>query len=302
MAIKQLRMRSIYSDFSGWMGFSCYTEPSFFQVNGVNAVDVKQIRNYFEEYTRGFTSADGVLPLPLRIKIRHCRQVAEDCGGIAGELGWDESEVAVATSLGCLHDIGRFQQYTRYKTFRDGDSVNHAQLGCEVLDQCRILESLAAGDRKAIRDGIFHHNRRELPPGIPEASLRYIRLVRDADKLDIFRVVYEAVTQGHLRDYPEITLDLDIDGPVSMDLLEDIRGGKIGGYHKLKSLMDVYLIQVSWVYDFNYRPSLARMKQREILEKLGCLLPSDPAVRDVVQSAARHLEWRLRSAGACPVT
>ena len=40
-------------------------------------------------------------------------------------------------------------------------------------------------------------------------------------------------------------------GPVSPDLLEDVRSGKIGGYHKLKSLMDACLIQVSWVYDLD---------------------------------------------------
>ena len=259
----------------------------------MNTADVKRIQVFFDDYTRGFSAEDGQLSLPLRIKVEHCRHVAEDCGDIARELGWDESGVASAVVLGYLHDIGRFSQYTQYKTFRDRDSVNHAPLGCEVLEQAGILEVFSAEDRQVVHDGVLYHNRRELPPGIPESSLRFIKLVRDADKLDIFRVVYEAVENDHLRDYPEITLGLDLDGPVSPDLLEDIRNGQMGGYHKLKSLMDVYLVQVSWVYDFNYRPSLARMKQRMILKKLGKLLPPDSTVQDVVRSASRHLDERL---------
>ena len=259
----------------------------------MNTADVQRIQVFFDDYTRGFSAEDGQLSLPLRIKVEHCRRVAGDCEGIARELGWDESGVASAVVLGYLHDIGRFSQYTQYKTFRDRDSVNHAPLGCEVLEQAGILEVFSAEDRQVVHDGVLYHNRRELPPGIPESSLRFIKLVRDADKLDIFRVVYEAVENDHLRDYPEITLGLDLDGPVSPDLLEDIRNGQMGGYHKLKSLMDVYLVQVSWVYDFNYRPSLARMKQRMILKKLGKLLPPDSTVQDVVRSASRHLDGRL---------
>lgn len=264
----------------------------------MNTSDVNRIKVFYDEYTRGFAADDGQLSLPLRIKVVHCAHVAADCEGIARELGWNESEVAVAIILGYLHDIGRFSQYTQYKTFRDPDSVNHAQLGCEVLEKARVLDGFPPAERQVIHDGVFYHNRRELPPGLPGESLRFIQLVRDADKLDIFRVVHEAISQNHLQDYPEITLGLDLNGPVSPDLLEDVRSGKIGGYHKLKSLMDACLIQVSWVYDLNYLPSLARMKQRMILEKLGKLLPPDPAVRDIVDLAARHLEERLRTGSA----
>ena len=42
--------------------------------------------------------------------------------------------------IGLLHDIARFEQYTKYKTFRDSISIDHGDLGVEILFEEKEIE------------------------------------------------------------------------------------------------------------------------------------------------------------------
>ena len=51
----------------------------------------------------------------------------------AQRLGLNQEQVNLATAIGLLHDIGRFEQVRLYHTFNDGKSVNHAEIGVKIL-------------------------------------------------------------------------------------------------------------------------------------------------------------------------
>ena len=60
---------------------------------------------------------------------------------IASSIGLNEEKINLAKLIGLLHDIARFEQYTRYQTFRDIESIDHGNLGAEILQQdnsCKI--------------------------------------------------------------------------------------------------------------------------------------------------------------------
>ena len=61
---------------------------------------------------------------------------------IGKELNLKEKDLILAQTMALLHDIGRFEQYAKYRTFVDKDSVNHAELSVKVIDSNNILESL----------------------------------------------------------------------------------------------------------------------------------------------------------------
>ena len=50
-----------------------------------------------------------------------------------GTCGLTRPGGTVAEAIALFHDVGRFPQYARYKTFRDSISTNHAALGASVL-------------------------------------------------------------------------------------------------------------------------------------------------------------------------
>ena len=49
------------------------------------------------------------------------------------KLDLTQEEVEIASLIGLLHDIARFEQYTQYGTFKDLQSIDHGNLGAEIL-------------------------------------------------------------------------------------------------------------------------------------------------------------------------
>ena len=69
-------------------------------------------------------------------------------------------------------------------------------LGAKVLVVNKVLRDLPKHDQDLIIRSVTLHNVFTLPEGLDEKSLLFARLVRDADKLDILRVVIEYFDAG----------------------------------------------------------------------------------------------------------
>ena len=82
----------------------------------------------------------------------------------------------------------KIEQLKRYHTFLDYKSIDHAQLGCEILRQGNFLDELSAREREQVLTAIGNHNRLAIEDGLDEKTLIFAKLIRDADKCDIFRV------------------------------------------------------------------------------------------------------------------
>ena len=80
----------------------------------------------------------------------------------------------------------KIEQLKRYHTFLDYKSIDHAQLGCEILRQGNFLDELSAREREQVLTAIGNHNRLAIEDGLDEKTLLFAKLIRDADKCDIF--------------------------------------------------------------------------------------------------------------------
>lgn len=91
-----------------------------------------------------------------------------------------------------LHDIGRFEQIRRYDTFVDSISVDHAAFGADLLFREGLLErfapELSESDARLLERSIRSHSAYRIDPGLTNTETMYCNILRDADKLDIFRV------------------------------------------------------------------------------------------------------------------
>ena len=86
----------------------------------------------FQEYVSHY---DAENPM-ISDKVAHTFRVAENAEQIALHTSCPEL-ADFAWFLGLLHDIGRFEQIRRYGTFADGQSVDHAELGADILSARR---------------------------------------------------------------------------------------------------------------------------------------------------------------------
>ena len=80
----------------------------------------------FREYASLYDTDD----IKIKLKIDHTYRVADIAERIGDSVGADSD---FSWFLGLLHDIGRFEQLTQYGTFKDADSVDHAELGADIL-------------------------------------------------------------------------------------------------------------------------------------------------------------------------
>ena len=157
----------------------------------------------------------------------------------ARELRLPEHLVELATVAGLCHDVGRFPQYRRYRTFRDGISANHGRLGVEALTRYGGLDWLPPADRHLVRLAVAVHNRKLLPPAVAarqDAAGTLVRIVRDADKLDIVRVIVDYFRHPGPKD-PVVFLNLpDIPDRFNPDLITAIDTGSNGRYEAMRSM------------------------------------------------------------------
>ena len=175
---------------------------------------LSDLKSYFDQYVHSFHSDSQDIQRNFDLKIDHTRRVCREILNLGQSLGLSRKELYVAEIIALFHDIGRFEQYARYGTFFDPKSEDHAALGVKVLKANHVLDSLEYSTADLIMRSVSYHNRAFLPKDETEVCLFFSKLLRDADKLDIWRVVtdyYQNASQDRnsaielgLKNTPEI--------------------------------------------------------------------------------------------------
>lgn len=192
---------------------------------------------------------------PMRLKEQHTRAVLAHARRIA-----EEERFAAPLARACLlaalyHDVARFAQYLRYGTFRDRDSRNHGLWGAAILKREGRLVEEDGAVRRLVLTAVALHNRYALPASLPPDMARVAWTVRDADKLDILRVMDEHLS-GPRPYCPTVVLGLpDAPDKVSEKVLEDARNGRVAAYADLRSVNDFRVLLGTWLDDMHFASS-----------------------------------------------
>jgi len=264
------------------------------------SVDLTSLKEWFASYCRSFRNADADLQRNFDLKELHTRNVCEAARLIA--QGGGERRLMLAEVTALCHDLGRFPQYQEFRTFKDSESVNHAHLSARILKQCSLLDFLPQAERGSVLVAVRLHNAYQLPPGLPPETEDLLRIVRDADKLDIWRVFIEYFHAPASERASAAGLGFP-DLPVcSPEVLAAVGAGRMVHLSKLKSLNDFKLLQLSWVYDINFPSTLRLIKERGVLERLAATLPREAAVLAVLDRVLSYLDLRLADGRAVGAT
>ena len=245
----------------------------------------------YDAYVDTFRGADGELPPMMRLKRVHTAHVVENARLIVDGEGFDAATARACDAAALLHDTGRYEQLKRYNTFRDSDSVDHAVFSHDIVVEKGWLD----GDpqREAILTAVLVHNRRDVPADLDPLTEATVHTVRDADKLDIFRVLEHQIATTDWRHDDTAFWNLPILAAPNPAVVEAIRAGRPVDYQNLKTLADFVLIQVGWM-----RSGLRYATSRRLCAERGHLafrrdflhqLTDDPAVDELCELASRAL-------------
>ena len=256
---------------------------------------------HYHAYVDTFREPSGVLPLMLRLKLLHSCRVVTEVRGIA--LGEQTLPGHLGEACALLHDTARYLQFHAFGTFRDSESFDHAACGVDIIQQQNWLQGLPAEERRCILSAVRYHNKREVPPSLKGLEADLVHLVRDGDKLDIFRILDEAVRDGSLEHNPEIVWGLRKEGAPNPEVVEAVSKGETVSYDAVRSFVDFVLVQVGWLNSGLHFETSARFARKhqflESREKLLKTLTDDhESISRCCQAARKSLEGRAIAAKA----
>jgi len=253
-----------------------------------------ELKRWFDAYTSRFFGPDEYVNMHLRLKQEHTRRTCGEILYLAGRLALDDNQTRIAETVALFHDVGRFPQFATYRTFNDMRSVSHGSLGAEVLRQEGVLEALDADERLWIETAVANHGCKSVSAEIDGPALLFLKLIRDSDKLDIYRIVAE-VYRRRKENPAGLSFEIELpDEPwITPEVLEAILAGRLIEHASLRTLNDIRVCQIGWVYDMNFTASLERLKAGGWLDELFEYLPPGDEVDRIRRIVSEYVESRL---------
>jgi hypothetical protein len=136
-------------------------------------------------------------------------------------------------------------------------------------------------DRILVKTAIINHNRRKILPETAGKALFYSRLLRDADKIDIWRVVTDYYEDPEAETNQALQLDLPDTPEYNSAILRQVENGKSVRMEDMTTLNDFKLLQAGWVFDLSFAKSIEIVKKRRYVERLFAVLPDEKPIREL---------------------
>jgi putative nucleotidyltransferase with HDIG domain len=212
-------------------------------------MDLNNIEKALYEYAKSFDLNNEMILL----KYNHTLRVANNAKNLALSLGLTDEDVYLATIIGYLHDIARFSQWDRFKTFNDNKSFDHGNVGAEILFKDNLIENFNIDKKyyKAIEFAIVNHNKFEINEKditnngkLDKNLLLQAKIIRDADKLDIF----SDITKGQL---PVTTATFTQTG-LTNEVYMFFKNKQSVNHKYVKTTIDRAVAQLAMTYDLNF--------------------------------------------------
>lgn len=226
-------------------------------------ISFEKYKKSFDDYASHYDRNDG----RVELKIIHTRAVVAIMEQLCRLRRLPEHTFNLALLCAQFHDIGRFEQLRQYSTFIDHISVNHAVLSCQVLEENGILDDLLQTDKKKILTAIANHNKLEIDPSIVSAAehadntpsgrdakecLELCKLIRDADKCDIFRV-FAVDDMMDVVGAPDSQIAEETITPA---VLQSIREHRCIDKVIRETYLDQWISFIGYFFDLNYPESM----------------------------------------------
>ncbi len=254
----------------------------------MNTDQLNVLKKQFNDYSMTFIKKTDN-PDPFILKKEHTLRVCKEIVIIGKQLLLPENDLILAQAIALLHDIGRFVQLEEYGTFVDHLSKNHAELGLAVINRQGFLDFCEENEACLIKEAVKFHNAADIPSDRDKRTLFFIRLIRDADKLDIWRVVTEHYARPDSNSEKIINLGLEDDGKISHDAVEAVCQKTFVKTFMIKRLNDLKLLQISWVFDLNFSPSISRLQQKGYIDKIVSTMPMLPGLKKALVHVREYM-------------
>ncbi|MCL1963948.1 MAG: HD domain-containing protein [Firmicutes bacterium] len=236
----------------------------------------------------------------VRLKIVHTHQVILLCEFISKALGLGNEDIELAKLIALLHDIARFDQVKRFSHFVDAGICDHADAGIKILFETSRIRDFISDDcyDNIILKAIWNHNKYEIEEGLDGKELLHCKIIRDADKLDNFRVKAE----DDFEDIASITKRSLENGSISDEVFIDFMACRQIAAHKRKTDLDFWVSIIAFVFDINFACSFEYIREKSYVNVLIDRIEYQNEevqnkMEQIRKCATQHMARRLRASG-----
>lgn len=219
-------------------------------------INLDKAKQEFIRYTENYDLQNE----NIERKQTHSLRVMDISKQIAEGLKLSQEEIDLATLIGLLHDIARFEQFTQYKTYKDLQSFDHGDFGAKIL-QNDIRKYIETNEYdEMIIKAVKNHNKFKIEEGLTLRENLFAKIIRDADKIDIF---YESVEMFWKGKEQEVENSI-----ISEDTIQQIKNFSQTKRKTEEAPIDNIMRVIAFIFDVNFKASFEIIKNEDYINKI----------------------------------
>lgn len=215
----------------------------------------------------------------------HSLRVVSHSNLLAKSVLQNEDDMRIAEAVALFHDLGRASLIAKGTASPTNIQRDHALLSVQIIQKMDFYSMLPVDTQLIIQKSVENHNKLKLPKLDNEQQTLFARLLRDADKLDIFEASYRFFKEKS-GVQPIMTFDLVNSPEVSEKIIKSIMSGKTAAIEDMKTMNDYKLLLISMAFDINFKFTFRLISEKQYVQKIYETLPK----RDLIIDAYRGIK------------
>ena len=228
-------------------------------------IDIAKAKIAFKDFLNEYEDKSD---LGFELKIVHTYHVAENAKKIAQELNLGKEDIELAELIGILHDIGRFEEL---KITKELNSVkfDHAGHGSKMLFEKGMIRKFIEDNQydNIIKRAIENHSKLEIEKDLDERTLLHSKIIRDADKIDNYRVKKDEKVEAIFPKRVNKKEDME-ESKMSDKVYNTILDKKCVDIHDRVTPLDFLVCILAFTFDLNFDVSYKIVKENDYINVL----------------------------------
>lgn len=228
-------------------------------------IDIEKAKIAFKDFLDEYEDKSD---LGFELKIVHTYHVAENAKEIAEKLNLSKEDIKLAELIGLLHDVGRFEEL---KITKELNSVkfDHAGHGSKMLFEKGMIRKFIEDNQydNIIKRAIENHSKLEIEKDLDERTLLHSKIIRDADKIDNYRVKKDEKVEAIFPKRVNKKEDME-ESKMSDKVYNTILDKKCVDIHDRVTPLDFWVCILAFTFDLNFDVSYKIVKENDYINVL----------------------------------
>ena len=222
----------------------------------------------------------------VNYKYYHSYRVMDNMELLAKNMSLPAYDIYLAKCIGLLHDIGRFEQTTKYHSYNDF-KFDHGDYAAKILKEDNLLKNFDINeeDYEVVYKAVKYHNKFAIGTNLTNREMLFAKMVRDADKMDILYAFGSNKTKRIFK---------QDDSEISQYIKDDFFQNKILSKREDNTRSDKIIIFFGFIYIINFNISLEIIKENKYYEKLYKRLKDKEKYAPYLEHTLNYIDERIK--------